>query len=183
MSFSSPVITHSFSYGGAVAAGEVQFTLLGQMTNGIVTVMAPSQMTATLDDEGNLSQAVASNLDPGTSPAAPGNAVWRVDIRVINAQALSYIVMVPPTQTETNGSIIAGALNVVQLSSLTAASYMVGQSITGGSIPSSTTITAVNTTNNTVTISANASAGTALSLILGATIDLGQLLPTGNQAG
>ncbi len=145
--------------------------------------IVPSEITANLDATGHLSQAVTSNLDPGTIPAAPGNTQWRVDIRILGAQVETYNVTVPPIQVETNGSSTAGSETVV-LSSLTAALFMVGQSISGSNIPVGATITAVNVSANSVTISAPASGtGTGLTLTIGATIDLGALLPTAVQAG
>jgi hypothetical protein len=179
--FSAPTISHSFENADATpASGAIQFTLTGRMQNGTKSIV-PASITATLSGSGGLSQAVTSNLDPGTVPAAPMNTQWRVDLRILGSSVETYYVTVPPIQTETNGSTASGSA-VVTLSSLTADDFMVGQSITGTGIPTSTTILSVNTTANTVTMSANATAtGTALSLVLGATIDLGQLLPSTQQ--
>ena len=177
--FTYPTITHAFQMSGT-AAGVVEWSLLTPMSNGTVTLLPPDILSVTLDGTGNMTtSAVASNLDPGTEPTAPWNSSYRVDIQVTGAQSLSYEVTVPPVQTETNGSIVAGALSIVQLSSLKAAQYMVGQSITcAGHIPTGATVLAVNTTNNTATMSTAGTAGTALSVVLGATLDLGVLLPT-----
>lgn len=148
------------------------------MTNGTMSLM-PASVTANLDGFGNLSQAVTSNLDPATVPT--GNQ-WRCDLRILGASVESFVFPVPPIQIETNGSIEAGALNVVQLSSLTAEAFMVGQSIVSSPhIPSNTTVLSVNTTANTVTMSANGTTGTDLSITLGTTIDLGSLLPAASQ--
>lgn len=178
MAFTAPVITHSFENAdGTSGSGNVKFSLLGRMTNSGKTIV-PASITSNLDGSGNISQAVTSNLDPLTTPQT---TEWRADLNILGASEESFTISVPPIQTETNGSIISGALNIVQLSSLTANAYMVGQSITGTGIPSSTTILAVNTTTNQVTISANASIGTSLTLVLGVTIDLGALLPEQSQ--
>lgn len=184
MAFTAPTITHTFtSADGSAGAGTVEFTLLGPMTNGSSTI-SPTQISANLSSAGVLSQVITSNLDPATFPAAPGATQWRVDLRLLDqSQTLSYMITVPPIQTETNGSILSGDLDQVILSSLTAKSFMVGQSIAGSGIPSNTTILSIDTTTNSVTISANASAGTGLTLTLGSTIDLGALLPTADQAG
>lgn len=183
MAFSQPTVTHSFTQGTQQAAtGTIEWSLLDPMTNGSVTLLPPSSIIANLSS-GAMSQAITSNIDPGTVPAAPWNATWRVDIQVTNAQLQSYFVTVPPIQTELSGSTTLNS-KTVQLSSLTAADFMIGQSITGTNIPSTTIITAVNTTLNQVSIS-NAASGTgsALSLTLGATVDLEYLLPGEPQAG
>ena len=178
MDFTYPTITHNF--GSASSGGVIECSLLTPMTNGTVTILPPNIISSTLDGSGNLSEdTVASNLDPGTEPAPPFNASYRVDIQVPGAQSQSYVITVPPIQTETNGSIVSGALNIVQLSSLTAAQYMVGQSIAcSGYIPAGATVLAVNTANNTATMSTAGTAGSVLSVTLGTSIDLGALLPT-----
>lgn len=180
MSFSTPTISHSFqSSEGTVATGVVEFSLLTPMTSGTVTLLPPAITSANLDGSGDISVVLTSNLDPGTEPAPPWQATYRVDIQVNGAQSQSYVITVPPIQTETNGSIVLGALDIVQLSSLKAAQYMVGQSIVcAGNIPTGATVVAVNTTNNTATMSTAGTAGTALSIVLGDSVDLGALLPT-----
>lgn len=180
MPFSAPVITHSIENAdGTAASGVVAFTLTQQMTNGTKTIV-PAPISASLNGSGNISQALTSNFDFGTVPTG---AQWRVDFRILGADQSSFFIVVPPVIIETNGSTTINS-TTVQLSSLTAASYMVGQSITGTGIPALTTITAVNVTLNQVTTSANATGtGTALTLTLGATIDLGALLPGNQQVG
>lgn len=184
MSFTSPSITHTFiNADGSAGSGAVQFTLLGPMRNGTTSIV-PAEVTANLDASGSIAQTLVSNLDTGTYPAAPGNMQWRCDMRVLGlSQTLTYTITVPPIQIETAGSTKINT-ELVQLSALTASPLMLGQSITGTGIPASSTVTAVNVTSNQVTISANASAtGTGLTLTIGATIDLGVLLPTADQAG
>lgn len=182
MAFSAPLVTHTFVNADSTAAsGSIEWTLGARMQNGTQSIV-PSSITSNLDANGLLSQLITSNTDSGTVPTAPGNTQWRVDMRILGSSIETYFVVVPPIQTETNGSIVSGALNVVQLSSLTAAEFMVGQSaICAGKIPSDATVLSVNLTTNTVTISANGTAGTALSVTLGTTIDLGQLLPNQQQ--
>lgn len=179
-SFTAPTVTHTFENADSTAAsGSVKWTLSGRMTNGTLTIV-PASITDNLNGSGAISQAVTSNLDAATTPQ---DTSWRVDLNILGAEQESFVVVVPPQQTETNGSTTIN-LPTVQLSALTAALFMVGQSITGTGIPASTTIVSVNTTANTVTMSANATAtNTGLSLTLGATIDLGALLPGAQQVG
>lgn len=177
MAFTQPTISHTFQNAdGTAASGSIEFTLGGRMQNGTISLV-PSSITSNLNGSGALSQALYSNLDPSTLPAYPNNVQWRVDIRILGADTETYFISVPPIQTETSGST-TNLSEIVQLSSLTAQVWMVGQSISGTGIPSGATITSVNTTANQVTISANATAtGSGLTLTLGSTIDLGQLLP------
>lgn len=183
MSFSQPTITHTFENAdGTAGSGAIQFTLSAMMTNGTTSIV-PAEITANLNSSGVLSQALTSNIDPATVPAAPQSTQWRVDARVLGAQVQTYFITVPPIQTETNGSTTISS-PVVQLSSLTAAAFMVGQSIAGTGIPSGATVLSVNIAANQLTISANATAnGTGLSLTIGTTIDLGALLPPAQQIG
>lgn len=177
MSFSSPTISHTFiNADGTPASGTVQFTLSKRMTNGSSSYV-PASISANLNSSGVLSQAVPSNLDPGTYPT---DSEWRVDIRIMGCPEEQVVGQVPPLLTETNGSTTAGS-PIVQLSSLTAVYYMRGQSITGSNVPASTTILSVNVTTNQITMSANATGnGSALTLTLGATLDLGAFLPQGS---
>ncbi len=189
MSFTTPTITHIFEGPpGTPATGSVEFSLLGWMTNVTTTLMPPMIVTSSLDSSGNLSVTnVPSNIDPDTEPAAPWNALYRVDFQITNAQAESFVVTVPPIQTETNATVTSGS-KTIKLSSLTAEWWMVGQSITGTGIPTGTIVTdATNvvgiypqqTAVNEITISnAPTAGGTGVSLTLGETIDLGYLLPT-----
>lgn len=180
MAFSAPVVTHTIENAdGTTASGVVKFTLTHQMTNGSKTIV-PAPISAALDNSGNLSQALISNQDLGTVPTG---VQWRVDFRILGADPSTYFIVVPPIVVETNGSVTLNS-KTVQLSSLLAIPEMVGQSITGTDIPALTTITAVNVTLNQATISALATGtGTALTLTIGTTIDLGALLPTDQQVG
>lgn len=181
MAFSYPQISHQFQIGGGQpATGAVEFSLLDTMSNGTASIMAPAIESVNLDSSGNLSTtAVASNLDPLTEPTPPWNSSYRVDIQITGAQSLSYIIDVPPIQTETNGSIVAGALTTLVLSSLTPKQFMVGQSVVcAGNIPVGATVISVNTTTNTASMSTAGTAGTVLSVVLGTSVDLSALLPT-----
>lgn len=103
MAFSSAVVTHSFTNAdGTPASGSITFTLTGRMTNGTNTIV-PASITANLDGSGNLSQALASNLDTGTDPA---DTQWRVDWRVLGAQEETFFIVVPAT----GGTVDLGSL-------------------------------------------------------------------------
>ena len=174
MSFTRPQITHTFVNADTTpASASIEFTLAKQMTNG-TTTFVPASLTFNLAADGTLAASVTSNLDPGTVPT---DSSWRVDMRIQGADTVSEYIVVPPIQTETNGTTTASS-PIVQLSSLTAANYMVGQSITGTDVSAGTTILSVNVSANQVTMSANATGGASgLTLTIGATIDLGSLLP------
>lgn len=177
--FTAPAITHTFVNADSTnASGAVEFSLLARITNGATSVV-PSSLTANLSTAGTFSQVITSTLDPGTFPT---NAQWRIDMRILGAQEESWVTAIPPIQTEMAGSIIAGSLTTLQLSSLTAATYMFGQSLAcAGNIPAGATVVGVNTTANTVTMSTAGTAGTALSVVVGTSIDLGALLPQAQQ--
>jgi hypothetical protein len=177
--FTTPAIGHVFlNADGTYASGAVEFSLLARITNGATSIV-PSSLTANLSTAGTFSQAVTSTLDPGTFPT---NVQWRIDMRILGASAESWVTSIPPIQTETAGSIVAGSLTTLQLSSLMAATYMFGQSLAcAGNIPSGATVTGVNTTANTLTMSTAGTAGTALSVVVGTSIDLGALLPQAQQ--
>ena len=177
MAFTAPQITHSFDNAdGTAGSGAIKFTLLGRITNS-GTTLVPSSITANLSGTGGLAQAVTSTLDPGTWPTG---VMWRIDIAILGASEESFVVPVPPVQTDT-AAVVTNGSAIVQLSTLTAETWMFGQSITGTDIPASTSIIAVNTTANQVTMSANATGTHTGSYVLGATIDLGQLLPQQQQ--
>lgn len=181
MSFTYPQITHNFQIGGGQpATGTVEFSLLGSMNNGTASIIEPAIVSVNLDSSGDMTtSAVPSNLDSGTEPAPPWNSLTRVDIQITGAQALSYVTAIPPIQTETNGGIVSGALSTLQLSSLTAKQFMVGQSVQcAGNIPAGATVISVNTTNNTASMSTAGTAGSGLTATLGANLDLAVLLPT-----
>jgi len=66
MSFSKPTITHVFENAdGTAASGAFEFTLSDVMTNG-TTSLTPIPITTNLDNSGNLSQALSSNVDAAT---------------------------------------------------------------------------------------------------------------------
>jgi hypothetical protein len=179
MSFTTPTITHEFlNADGTYASGAVEFSLLARITNGATSIV-PSSLTANLGATGTFSQAITSTLDPGTTPSG---VQWRIDMRILGASQESWVTPVPPIQTESNGSIVAGALNILQLSELAAANFMFGQSVVcTGNVPAGATVVAINSTANQLTLSAAGTAGAALSVTLGTTIDLGALLPSASQ--
>lgn len=189
MSFTTPTITHTFqSPPGTPAVGTVEFSLLGWMTNGTLSLIPPMIQTYALDSSGNLSVSnLPANLDPDTQPAPPWNSIYRVDIDLVGAQAQSFVVTIPPVQTETNATLTADSTTVT-LSSLTAQWWMIGQSITGAGIPTGTIVTgAVNvvgsfpqqTQVNRITLSnAATDSATGVTLTLGESVDLAYLLPT-----
>lgn len=92
MSFTRATVTHTFENAdGTPASGAVTFTLTKRMTNGTTTIV-PSEITANLNSEGKLSQALTANDDPGTIPS---DAQWRVDLRILGAPSEPYFITVP----------------------------------------------------------------------------------------
>lgn len=90
ISFSTATITHMFEQAdGTAASGSIEFTLTKRMSQSGVTIV-PSTITATLVS-GALSQQLTANNDPGT---IPGDATWRVDIR-LDSDPLTYYITVP----------------------------------------------------------------------------------------
>ena len=93
--FSVTTVTHTFENAdGSVAAGVVTFTLDDQMTNGTTTIM-PTRFEATLDLDGDISQALISNIDTNTVPPPPWNTRWRVDFHITGASQRTYWIVVP----------------------------------------------------------------------------------------
>jgi hypothetical protein len=64
------------------------------MTNGGTSIV-PMEVTANLDSTGHLSQALTSNLDPGTTPQ---NTTWNMTMRILGSQQeeLSFQIPVGP---------------------------------------------------------------------------------------
>lgn len=92
MSFSVATITHTFENAdGTPASGSIEFTLTTRMTQPGVTIL-PASITANLSATGELSQALTSNQDPGT---IPGDALWRIDLRLLGAPAEQFFISVP----------------------------------------------------------------------------------------
>jgi hypothetical protein len=95
VSFTSYLITHTFTNAdGTAGSGSVKATLTAMMTNGPSSIV-PASVTANLSNVGALSIALASNIDPGTVPAAPLNAQWRLDLDILGAENQSYLITVP----------------------------------------------------------------------------------------
>lgn len=85
-------MTHQYQNAdGTPASGTIQFTLNKAITNGNLTIV-PAQVSAQLDATGHLSVTLISTQD-GTS--VPQDALWRVDERVLGAQARTYEIGVP----------------------------------------------------------------------------------------
>lgn len=92
MAFSTATITHQYmNADGTPSSGECVFTLLTSMTNAGVTIV-PAHVTSTLSQTGELSQVLASNLDPATIPAS---VFWRVDERIQGAPGRTFEIQVP----------------------------------------------------------------------------------------
>lgn len=103
MSFSQATITHQFlNADGTPASGSITFWLTKAMTNGSTT-MVPASITANLNGSGVLSQALTANADTGTVPT---DAQWRVDLRILGAEEVTYSIIVPTG----GGSVDLGAL-------------------------------------------------------------------------
>jgi hypothetical protein len=84
MAFTIATVTASYvAATGGAAQGEVQFTLTKGTT-----------VTATLDDDGDLSQQLVSTQDPATT--SPSQIpLWRVDERVTGSSVSSFYIPVP----------------------------------------------------------------------------------------
>lgn len=95
MAFTTATITHKFfAADDSTPTGTVTFALTKHMTNSGQTLL-PSEITSTLDSGGNLSAAVTSTNDQGTSP---GDAMWVVTVRITAPQPLiigPYSIAVP----------------------------------------------------------------------------------------
>lgn len=92
MSFSTSTVVHTFQNpDGSPATGEVAFSLTKGMSNGSITVV-PSTVVASLEDTGDLSQVLTSNVDPGTDPP---DSRWRVDLRLDGMPVQTYFITVP----------------------------------------------------------------------------------------
>lgn len=92
MAFTSATVSHSVSNADLTAAsGSIEFTLTKRMTNGTTTIV-PASITANLSASGQLSQLLTANNDAGTTP---GDAMWRVDFRILGAQQETFFITVP----------------------------------------------------------------------------------------
>lgn len=92
MSFSTCLITHTFENAdGTPASGTIEFTLSKRITNG-TTTLVPASVTANLNSQGQLSQALTSNVDQGTVPT---DSQWRVDFRILGASPETFFIVVP----------------------------------------------------------------------------------------
>lgn len=90
--FSQATITHTFTNANQTpASGSVEFTLTKRMSQPGQTI-TPGSITATLDAEGNLSQALTANTDPGTIPQ---DAQWKVGLYILGAEEETYFITVP----------------------------------------------------------------------------------------
>lgn len=175
MAFTTVTVTGTFKdASGTAKAGSVVFTLSQPIENGDV-IAEPTPIVAELNGSGQISVGLYSNVDLATSPP---NTCYGVTELITGAQLRDYFVVIPTQLVETNGSTTNNS-ETVQLSSVTAAPWMVGCPITGSHIPANATITAVNQALNQLTISAPATAtASGVALTIGATtIDLSTLMP------
>ena len=91
MAFTYVTITHTFEAADDLAAsGEIDFTPITPMHNGVTVVK--KTVTATLTGAGVLSQQLAANTDPETTPSG---TVYEVTERITGQTALTYYVQVP----------------------------------------------------------------------------------------
>lgn len=94
MAFSSRTVTHTFTnIDGTPGSGTVVFTLLKQMTNS-GTTMVPGSVSASIQSNGSLSQALVPNDDQSTYPE---DAEYRIDIRLQaqGATEVSFVAQIP----------------------------------------------------------------------------------------
>lgn len=97
MAFTLVTVTHTFTTAsGSPASGTVEFSLSKRMTNSGVSIMPGAPVTATLDENGALSQQLAANTDTDTNPM---DAQWRVDIRIGPEDDGPYWIVVPSTSS------------------------------------------------------------------------------------
>lgn len=98
MAFTYVTVTHTFETANDVAAsGTVDFKPVAPMHNGTTTTPATT-VTATLSGAGALSQKLAANTDPGTSPTG---TTYQVVERLTGQAALTYYIQVPHNQGST----------------------------------------------------------------------------------
>lgn len=171
MAFTMITITGNY---GASATGSLTFTLTQAMANS-GQIVVPTPLTLTLVN-GAFSTSLQSNVDPATTPQG---VVWGVTEEISGAGARDYFIEVPSVLTETNGSVTA-ASPYVQLSSLTAALWMLGAAISGTGIPAGATVAQVLQQSNQLKLSANATASASgLSVVVGSSsVDISALMPT-----
>lgn len=92
MAFTSATVTHTFTNAdNTPASGAITFWLTGRITNGTTTII-PSEITSNLNATGQLTVTLWSNVDAGTIPQT---TQWRVDMRILGANAESYFITVP----------------------------------------------------------------------------------------
>lgn len=90
MAFTYVTVTHTFDdANGAAASGTVEFTPVAPMQNQITVVAAP--VTATLDNNGSITQVLAANTDPGTTPTG---TTYKVVERLAGQSLLIYYIQV-----------------------------------------------------------------------------------------
>jgi hypothetical protein len=90
--FSSVTVTHTFSNADLTpASGSIEMSLTKRMTCGSTTIV-PASITANLNSEGKLSQALTANNDAGT---VPEDSQWRVDFRILGAEQETFYIVVP----------------------------------------------------------------------------------------
>lgn len=170
MSFTVITITGNY---GASATGSFIFTLTQAMANSD-QVLVPSPISATLS-EGQLSVELQSNVDPATTPQG---VVWGVTEVIAGAQPRDYFVEVPSVLTDSAASTTSGS-PYVQLSTVTAAMWMLGLPISGAGIPANATVAQVLQQLNQLQLSAPATATGVTSVTVGSSaVDIAALMPT-----
>lgn len=88
MPFTHATISHQFiNADGTPASGSLEFTLETALTNGSVTLVTGTHVSASLDASGNVSQQLTSTSDVGTF--SQGDALWRCDQRITGQPAPS----------------------------------------------------------------------------------------------
>ena len=183
--FSSVTLTGNY---GAGTTGTLTFLLTMAMANNNVIAL-PQPIVITLSAAGTFSQAFNANTDPTSYPSGTWYAITE---NIDGFPSRDYAIQIPYIQVETNATVKDGS-DVIQLSTATASTNMIGQSITGTGIPANTIITGANPPQpvgelgdylptspnyNTITISNNATAaGTGVTLTMGETIDISWLMP------
>lgn len=101
MAFTYPVVQHTWiNADGTPSSGQVEFVLSTALTNSSITI-SPTPVTASLDQNGAISQPLASNVDAGTTP---NSSFWTVVERILGAPQRTFSIQLP--------SASAGALYV-----------------------------------------------------------------------
>ena len=157
--------------GGAAAAGTICFTPTTTATNGSEFYDA-QPVCGTFDADGRIigqsgeALNVLASDDAGTTPIV----TYVVDLSVTGQPASTFRVQVPSASTATDPSVTTtlGSTSVV-LAALIVSSSMIGRTVTGTNWPLGTTVVAVDSATNALTLSqAATSSGTCTATVSGA---------------